>query len=265
MASAVRCAAHVAVVASVVVATARCSRNPYDDLTLTGSERTKVVKLHGLFKDRRVRVGEAWLANDGCDIYRSVEQDATIVAWEPVRLPHHGFDVGCDNGMTMAPELDADGYLQFGLCSNSLLVGGCAARGRYRTRNAIEWDCQVVVAEGGPEAWERCGAAQTNGVPSATTTEPSFTPVPEATPTDGPVALARQRALVRILEGHIDSGAPLAKRDCVDAPCLLHEETLDPCSILSLQSGERQVAVAPIVIDGTSPEGTRGVNPGHAT
>lgn len=238
-----------ALAATALMLNAGCSRNPYEELTLTSTERSKVVKLHGLFKDHRVRVGAFWLANDGCDIYRSVEQDATIVGWELVELPRHGFDLVCDNGMTMAPELDADGNLQFGLCSFGLLSSGCAAYGRYRTANAIDWDCQVEATKGETERWVRCDAvrAKMEAGSGPTTSTPSFPPTPVAT--EGPVALARQRALVRLLEAHAASGARLVSQECVDAPCLLHEGTLDPCSVLVLQTGESQVAVAPIAID----------------
>lgn len=235
--------------ASALALVPGCQRNPYEDLTLDAEERIKVVKLHGLFKDRRVRVGAAWLAAEGCAVYRSVEEDATIVAWEVVGLPHQGFDVSCNNGMSMAPELDADGFLQFGLCSRSLLLGSCAARGRYRTRNAIDWDCQVEVPDGEATKWARCDAARaaSDAGPDRTTPEPVPTAIPAAT--EGPVALTRQRALVRLLEAHAASGARLAQQPCVEAPCLLHDNSLDPCSVVALRSGESYVAAVPIVMD----------------
>ena len=125
------------------LALAACTeaRNDYAELALNEAERAKVAKLQTLFKDTRERVGNVYLAADGCKVYRSREESGAIVAWDLVELAQQGYPsllTGCSS-MTVE---EWDGYLVFRVCQQAIGAGGgCQRGGLFRTRDGVTWEC----------------------------------------------------------------------------------------------------------------------------
>lgn len=169
------CLAAVAIVWVVMLLTACANlqegKNDYADWALSSEERFHLKRLQALFADRRVRVGNSYLASDTCKVYRSREEHGAIVAWELVDLPRGGYPAflaGC-GGMSMDPGVDEDGYLYFRLCEMAIGAGGgCQRGGHYRTRDGVTWECEGANAR----SWTTCSVVAEPGSTSETKRRP---------------------------------------------------------------------------------------------
>lgn len=112
----------------------------YDDLAFDQSQFTRLQQLQGLFQESRIRVRGAYVATENCKIYRSVEWEKIIVAWQLIAIPSQGTPLLVSADCKMDMEWVGT-TLKITRCQQRPFSDKCDRRSQFFTRTGLRWDC----------------------------------------------------------------------------------------------------------------------------